>query len=166
MTKFFLQSIMPIVIAVCILVLIIVCYQSNYNKIIFECQISVEHLSSSDFKSFLNETGSRECKCFVTRAHPHRPFYLLYLMVKVNSHNVIQNLKHRLVKSPRPDMNNLTVLQNLGAVNKEDAWEEYILVGDEQPLYIYVSEQVLIICFPAQNAQSVNKVIGGVFGEG
>ena len=162
MKKVFLQNILPILIAVCVLILIIFFYQSNYSKIIFERQIPIEYLYSSSLKLFLNATGAKTCRCFVTKAHPHRPFYLLYLMVEANNPNVIQNFKNCLVKSPRTNTDNLAALQKIGAVNKKSTVSDYILVGEEQPFYIYSSERTLIICFPAQDAQSVNKAIGSV----
>ena len=165
MTRKIFIIIFPLIISVVIISSVFIYYQSKYNQILFERQIPINNLCSSKLKEFFSIAGITTCRCIITSAHPHRPYYSIYIMAETNNSGKIRELECDLIKTQHSNQHNIANLQKLGLLNEKASVVEYILGDAKDILYIYMYEQKIIICFPILVKMSLNETIQYIFNE-
>ena len=165
MKKILLISVLLVFIVFAIVSLFLFYLQSSINEILIDQQITVQDIKSPVFRDFLKKIGGTKWRLIISRAHPSRPSYAVFLCGTTDASFNIKDFNSILLKNKSYNTYNIEKLLALGMVKPDVQFEELLYTETMELIYIYSfrnEHDNIIIAYPSYTKNEIFKALDHV----
>ena len=165
MKKILFISVLLVFIVFAIVSLFLFYLQSSINEILIDQQITVQDIKSPVFRDFLKKIGGTKWRLIISRAHPSRPSYAVFLCGTTDASFNIKDFDSILSKIKSYNTYDIQRLQTLGLVKHDAQFEKFLYTETMEVIYIYSfsnEHDNIIIAYPSYTKDGIVKALDHV----